>query len=365
MSNFKSKDSTAKYKVIGLMSGTSLDGLDIAFCTFNKDETGKWSFSIELAETIRYSKSWQKLLASAHQVKAEELLILHAAYGRLLGEEVVKFIQKNNIKGVDFVASHGHTIFHQPGKGFTFQLGDGNALHQAALLPTVWDFRTLDVAFGGQGAPLVPIADQLLFTEFDVCLNLGGIANLSTEHKNKRSAFDICYTNMALNFLAQKSNKAFDKNGAMASDGHVHEGLLKSLTKVYSALRKTRPSLSREIFEKQIKPLLNNEKISVKDRLRTTTESIAHEIITAIGNEKEKSVLITGGGAHNSFLLYRLVELGGDQLRIIKPDDEIVNFKEALAFAFLGILKVRGEDNVLMSVTGALKNSSSGVMTGF
>lgn len=365
MSNIKSKDSVAKYKVIGLMSGTSLDGLDIAFCTFSKNDEGKWSFTIEKAETVQYTRSWQKLLLNAHQVKAEELLILHAAYGRLLGEEVNKFIQKNGFKGVDFIASHGHTVFHQPKKGFTFQLGNGNALHQAASLPTVWDFRTLDVALGGEGAPLVPIADQLLFAEFDVCLNLGGIANLSVEQKNKRTAYDICYTNMALNYLAQKNNKAFDKNGGMASDGQVHAGLLKALSKVYTSFKKTRPSLSREIFEKQIRPLLDNEKINLKDRLRTVTESIAAEIISAIGNEKEKSVLITGGGAHNSFLLYRLVELGGDQLRIIKPDDEIVNFKEALAFAFLGVLKVRGEENVLKSVTGALKNSSSGVMTGF
>ncbi|GCC50745.1 anhydro-N-acetylmuramic acid kinase [Chryseotalea sanaruensis] len=365
MSNIKSKDSVAKYKVIGLMSGTSLDGLDIALCVFNKHETGKWSFSIEIAETIRYAKNWQKLLSSAHQVKAEELLILNTAYGRLIGEEVTNFIAKNKIKGVDFIASHGHTIFHQPQKGFTFQLGNGNALHQASNLPTIWDFRTMDVALGGEGAPLVPIGDQLLFADYDVCLNLGGIANLSTEQKSKRIAYDICYTNMTLNYLAQKNNKAFDKNGGMASDGQVHVGLLKALSKVYATLRKPRPSLSREIFEKQIKPLLDNEKINLKDRLRTVTESMAAEIISAIGTEKEKNVLITGGGAHNSFLLYRLVELGGDQLRFIKPDDPIVNFKEALVFAFLGVLKVRGEENVLKSVTGALKNSSSGVMTGF
>lgn len=365
MSNLKNKDSVAKYKVIGLMSGTSLDGLDIALCTFSKNEAGKWSFSIETAETIPYTKTWQKILSNAHLVKAEELLILHTAYGRLLGEEVAKFIQKNSIRGVGFVASHGHTIFHQPEKGFTFQLGNGNALHQAANLPTVWDFRTLDVALGGEGAPLVPIGDQLLFADFDVCLNLGGIANLSAEQKNKRIAYDICYVNMGLNYLAQKNKKAFDKNGGMASDGQVLTGLLKSLSKIYTTLKKTRPSLSREIFEKQIRPLLDNEKIALKDRLRTLTESIATEIIAAIGIEKEKSVLITGGGAYNSFLLYRLVELGGDNLRIIKPDDEVINFKEALVFAFLGVLKVRGEENVLKSVTGALKNSSSGVMTGF
>ncbi|NBW37513.1 MAG: anhydro-N-acetylmuramic acid kinase [Cytophagia bacterium] len=365
MSNIKSKDSTAKYKVIGLMSGTSLDGLDIALCTFNKSEAGQWSFSMETAQTISYTKSWQKLLASAHRVKAEELLILHTAYGRLLGEEVSKFIQKHNIKGVDFIASHGHTVFHQPDKGFTFQLGNGNAIHQAAQLPTVWDFRSLDVALGGEGAPLVPIGDQLLFADYDVCLNLGGIANLSAEQKNKRIAYDICYANMGLNYLAQKNKKPFDKNGALASTGQVNQGLLKALSKIYLSLKKSRPSLSREIFEKQIKPLLDNEKIQLKDRLHTFTESIALEIINAIGAEKEKSVLLTGGGAHNSFLLYRLVELGGDNIRFIKPDDEIVNFKEALVFAFLGVLKVCGENNVLNAVTGATRNSSSGVMTGF
>lgn len=347
------------------MSGTSLDGLDLACCTFSKSDAGTWSFSVEIAETVPYSKSWMKLLSHAHQVKAEELLIMDAAYGRFLGDEVNKFIRKNSLRGIDFIASHGHTIFHQPSKGFTLQLGNGNAIYQTSSLPTVWDFRSLDVALGGEGAPLVPIGDQLLFADFDVCLNIGGITNLSAEKKGKRVAYDICYANMALNYLTQKIGKKFDKNGGMASDGQLNEGLLKALTKVNAALKKTRPSLSREIFEKQIKPLLDNEKIPLKDRLRTFTESIALEVVDAIGTENEKSVLVTGGGAHNSFLLYRLVELGGDQLRIIKPEDHIIDFKEALVFAFLGLLKVRGEQNVLKSVTGAIKNSSSGVMTGF
>lgn len=347
------------------MSGTSLDGLDIAYCTFSKDAKGLWSFSLEVGQTIRYNNSWQKLLANAHRVSAEELLILHSAYGRYLGEEVKKFKQANAIRKVDFVASHGHTIFHQPAKGFTFQLGDGYALHQSSGLPVVWDFRSLDVALGGEGAPLVPIGDRLLFSTYDVCLNLGGIANLSTEVKGQRKAFDICFANMGLNYLAQKNRRPFDKEGAMASDGRINEKLLLSLSKAYDKLDKTKPSLGREYFEQHFQPLLDNEKISVHDRLRTFTESIAQQVARAIGQEKEKTVLITGGGAFNSFLLYRLVELCGDNSKLVIPDEAIINFKEAIVFGLLGTLRVCGEINALKSVTKAYRDSCGGVMTGF
>jgi anhydro-N-acetylmuramic acid kinase len=356
-------DSIQQYKVIGIMSGTSLDGVDLACCTFFKED--KWKFSIAYAETITYSKLWLKKLKNAHTLSAEKLIELNAEYGKYLGSLCKEFIKKHHIRGVNFVASHGHTIFHQPQNGFTFQLGDGSALHASSGIPVVYDFRSLDVMYGGQGAPLVPIGDKLLFSDVSACLNLGGIANISFEQKSKRIAFDICYVNMGLNYLATKLGKPFDKNGDFAKRGEINTGLLKKLEIAYRKVRTTRPSLGREFFEKHIQPVLDNETYTLYDRLRTFTEIAAIEINYVFRMlPQHSSVLITGGGAFNSFLVYRLIELCEDHVSLIIPDDEIVKFKEALVFAFLGVLRVEGKDNCLKSVTGASQDSSSGIIVG-
>jgi len=357
-------DSKQQYKVIGLMSGTSLDGVDIAYCTFSENE--RWQFAIEKSETIPYSAGWSKKLREAHTLTPEKLLILDVEYGKFLGSLTQNFIIKNKIKNIDFIASHGHTVFHQPGKGFTFQAGNGNALHAITRLPVVYDFRSLDVINGGQGAPLVPIGDQLLFDEYDVCLNLGGIANISVGEKKGRKAFDVCFVNMGLNYLAAKAGKKFDRNGKLAESGEVNTKLLQQLDRVYSKIRTSRPSLGREFFEKHMKPILDQEKISLRDRLRTFTESAAREVLsTIIRTGIHKSVLCTGGGVFNTFFIYRLIEMCGDDATLIIPDNEIVNYKEALVFAFLGVLRVQGKVNCLKSVTGAHKDSSAGVKVGF
>ncbi len=357
-------DSKEKYKVIGLMSGTSLDGLDIACCTFFRKENG-WLFKIEKAETFKYPSRWINNLSHAHLLSGEDLIELDIHYGQYLGTVTKEFITTNKFKA-DFIASHGHTIFHQPKKEFTYQLGNGNAIHAVTGLPVVYDFRTLDVVLGGQGAPLVPAGDKFLFSEYDVCLNLGGIANLSTDIKNQRVAYDICFTNMGLNYLAAFAGKKYDNGGRMASDGEVNKILLKDLNKVYNKLRDKRPSLGREIFEHRIQPLLDNKKIPLPDRLRTFVESSAKEIIDAITSHKKNSkVLCTGGGAFNSFLVSRMLDLAGDDVTFIIPEEEIVKFKEALVFAFLGVLRVRDEVNCLKSVTGASRDSSGGILAGF
>lgn len=346
------------------MSGTSLDGVDIACCTFSFD--GRWNFSLEAAQTIPYTAAWISKLKSAHTRSAEKLFVLDAEYGTYLGLLCNSFIKKNKIKGLHFIASHGHTIFHQPENGFTLQIGNGNALHAATSLPVINDFRSLDVLYGGQGAPLVPVGDKLLFSEYEVCLNLGGIANLSLDYKKERIAYDVCFLNMGLNYLAQKMRKPYDAAGASASNGEVHKTLLKKLEQAYSALRGKRPSLGREFFEKKIQPLLDIKTISTPDKLRTFTESAAQEIVSTIRKYgKQKTVLCTGGGAFNSFLIYRLVELAGEDLTVVLPEEEIINFKEAIVFAFLGVLRIRNEANSLKSVTGASRNSSGGVMIGF
>jgi len=345
------------------MSGTSLDGLDLAYCRFTKKASG-WTYTIEQADVKRYPAAWKQKLSQAQLLSGQDLLALDVEYGRFLGEASREFVTKHNVKP-DFIASHGHTIFHQPGRGFTFQLGNGNALYAAAGIPVVYDFRSLDVTLGGQGAPLVPVGDKLLFSDYGICLNLGGIANLSMEIKKKRVAYDVCFCNMSLNYLMEKTGASYDKDGAMAESGEVNTKLLKQFDKVYAGLRTKRPSLGREIFESKIKPLLDQENISLADRLRTSVESSAQEIALAIKTVTSTEVLCTGGGAFNAFFMTRLLDHAADHALLIRPEDSVVKFKEALVFAFLGVLRARGEVNCLKSVTGASKDCSGGILVGF
>lgn len=346
------------------MSGTSLDGVDIAYCIFKYTADG-WEFSIEKADTVKYTAAWLKKLSGAHFLSGLDLMGLDAEYGQLLGEMCKAFIQKHNVKP-DFIASHGHTIFHQPKRNFTYQLGNGNSLHAQTGLPVIYDFRSLDVARGGQGAPLVPVGDELLFNDYDICLNLGGIANLSRNEKGKRIAFDICFANMGLNYLALQLNKKYDHGGGFASSGEVNLKMLSDLNRVYQQIKTTRPSLGREFFEQRIKPVLDTKKVSAHDKLRTFTESTAQEIVEAFQlTKKPARVLCTGGGAFNSFLISTMLDKCEDKAVLVLPDDAIIKFKEALVFGFLGVLRKRGEDNCLKSVTGASVNSCGGVVVGF
>lgn len=357
-------ESRNNFKVIGLMSGTSLDGLDICYCYFN-NRNSSWTYTIKSAKTLKYSRNWMEKLSSAPNLSGEELLELDAEYGKLLGKACVDFMDEAGAKP-DFIASHGHTIFHQPQKGFTYQLGNGNALHSVVRRPVVCDFRSLDVMLGGEGAPLVPAGDRVLFSEYDVCLNLGGIANLSLDVKGKRIAYDICFCNMGLNYLMSKIGKDFDIGGKLSSNGVVAESLLTNLNKTYSAFRKKRPSLGRELFETKFKPLLDAPDVALKDKLKTFTTSCVNEIAHAITSaKKDANVLCTGGGAFNSFLMAELCCRCGDDATLIIPEDDIVKFKESIVFAFLGVLRVNGEINCLKSVTGASRNSSGGVLIGF
>jgi anhydro-N-acetylmuramic acid kinase len=354
----------SQYRVIGLMSGTSLDGLDIAYVVFKKLKSG-WSYNLERGTTLKYSGNWLERLSQAYNLKGQELMELDASFGSFLGKAARAFMDRHKLK-VDFIASHGHTVFHQPSKGFTTQIGNGYSLAAASGLPVVCDFRMQDVAFGGEGAPLVPAGDKFLFGEYDVCLNLGGIANLSVEEKGKRYAYDICFCNMALNRLAEEASMKFDRNGMMASDGQLDRKMLNELSKVYRKYKARRPSLGREIFEGHVAGVLDEKTISLEDRLCTVTESAAIEICNAIrSHSKTARVLCTGGGAFNSYLISRMLEHGGDDITFVIPEPDVVKFKEALVFGFLGVLRVRDEINCLKTVTNALRDTSSGTMIGF
>jgi anhydro-N-acetylmuramic acid kinase len=349
----------SEYNVIGLMSGSSLDGVDLALCRFIK--TGGWAFSILRTEVIPYTAEWKQMLTDAPSMTGQELIHLHAAYGHYLGKLVKDFIQHGNAK-IDFISSHGHTVFHQPSKGFTLQIGDGAAIASETALPVVCDFRTTDVALGGQGAPLVPAGDRLLFSEYDFCLNIGGIANISAEVNGERIAYDICPANQLLNILAAKLGSEYDHEGALARSGEINEQLLHKLNDFPYYLKKFPKSLGNENVAEYFFPLLDESGGSIQDKLHTCTEHIAQRIAEAVHveNSSVKSVLVTGGGAFNKFLVELLSEK--THHRIILPETETIKFKEALVFAFLGVLRMRNEVNVLKSVTGARRDSVGGAV---
>lgn len=338
------------------MSGTSLDGVDLAHCTFTGDGSD-YSFSLGACETIPYPAFWIERLKKLPSSTALDYAETHAAYGRYLGELTRNFIRKYQLE-TDFVASHGHTIFHNPVKKYTSQIGEGAAIAAECGLPVVCDFRTGDVAAGGQGAPLVPIGDELLFAEYDYCLNLGGFANISMQNKGKRVAYDISPANIILNHIAHLEGKAFDENGRMASAGRIDNDLLDILNSLNYYKTPPPKSLGREWIEKEILPLLGLANISHQDILSTFCEHIAIQVAACFPSDKHKQMLVTGGGAFNTFLIDRIA--AHTSVELIIPDPDIINFKEALVFAFLGLLRMQEKPNCLASVTGATHNVSGG-----
>lgn len=353
---------TSKYDVIGLMSGTSLDGLDIAFCRFIVDKN-KWKFTILNAETIDYSFDWISRLKNAENLNALDFQSLHNEYGLYLGGQVADFIKKNSISP-DFVSSHGHTIFHQPHNQLTVQIGSGAAIASVCKLDVVNDFRVQDVFLGGQGAPLVPIGDKLLFADYEFCLNLGGFANISYDQGGKRIAFDICPVNIVLNHYAQQTGRKYDDGGALAASGQVHQELLSKLNELdFYAIPAHRPkSLGKEWVVKNVFPLIDSFPIPLNDRMRTFSEHIAVQI-EKITENKTGQMFVSGGGVYNETLM-KLIQQKSP-VKVIIPGKEVVEFKEALIFAFLGVLRMRGEINCLSSVTGATRDSCCGTLTLF
>jgi anhydro-N-acetylmuramic acid kinase len=341
---------------IGLMSGTSLDGIDLVYIKFLKNK--HTSFEILHSETIAYAKEWKELLQQAISFSSEELFNLDGTYGKFLGNIIQNFIEKYKIKNIDFIASHGHTVLHQPQKGITLQIGSGEEIAKITKQKVVCDFRTQDVALGGQGAPLVPIGDALLFPEYDFCLNLGGFSNVSFRKENERVAFDICPVNIVLNFYANKIGLEYDASGKIASEGKINEQLLEQLNALDFYKTAAPKSLGLEWVQKEILPLIDAYKITISSILSTFVEHIAMQIASVI--KDSNSVLITGGGVFNSFLMQRIEK--HSNVKIKQSSDALINYKEALIFAFLGMLKIDNQINCLKSVTGASKNHSSGVI---
>ena len=344
---------------IGVMSGTSLDGLDICSAEFKFD--GRWSFQINDSICVEYSDDWKDKLRLAHKRSKTDLKRLGLEFGQFIGNQVNSFLTTRNIPNPDLVCSHGHTVFHQPEKGITLQIGDGQEIADITRITCVSDFRSLDVSLGGQGAPLVPNGDELLFSEFDACLNLGGFSNISFKEDGIRKAFDICPVNIALNELAHCLNQPFDRNGELAKSGKLNEALLDTLNRLRFYAEENRPSLAREWVESTVNPILESVNLPVVDLLRTLVEHVAIQIARVTETKVAGGrVLVTGGGAYNSFLMERMQQYSLADL--IKPDKQVIEFKEALIFAFLGVMRSENQINVLRSVTGASRDSSSGII---
>lgn len=354
------------------MSGSSLDGLDIVFAELT-EVRGQWTYNILAADCLPYSPEWLNKLSTATSLSAQDYLLLHSAYGHYLGEQVNTFIHQHQLDHqVHFIASHGHTTFHMPAQQMTAQLGDGAAISAKTGLPVISDLRAMDVALGGQGAPIVPVGEKLLLPGFAYWLNLGGIANISSETATGDFvAFDVCPANRVLNALASQLGREYDENGALAAGGIVDEALLARLNALEYYAAPYPKSLANEFGTATVLPLVREFSISVQGKLRTYAEHIAQQVYEAVlkihpgitPSTPAKKLLVTGGGAFNTFLIQRihdkLEQLGID---VVVPDAQTVAYKEAIIMALIGALRWRQEDNVLSSVTGASRNSIGGAL---
>ena len=338
------------YRVLGVMSGTSLDGIDLALCNFSKTKT--WQFNIEKCITIPYSKYWKKTLENLHSNSASKINQVDKEYGVFIGNTINEFLAHDQ---VDFIASHGHTIFHQPENKYTLQIGSGKEIAKITNTITINDFRSLDVSLNGQGAPLVPVGDLYLFSKYKYCINLGGFSNISIKTNHQIVASDICPVNIILNSVCQELHIEYDSNGDIAKKGKLIPILLKQLNSLEFYKKKAPKSLSREWVEINIYPLITDYKPA--DILHTFCEHIAIQISKFI---KNGSALFTGGGVFNTYLINRIKFYSS--AKIIIPEDTIINFKESMIFAFLGVLRNENQVNCLKSVTGAKKDNCGGVI---
>ncbi len=342
------------------MSGTSLDGLDLALVRFSKVQ--RWHFQIEAAQTLPYSENWHRRLQNAldSTLPGSELAALDAEYSALLAQKVNTFLAENSLakKDIDFLSSHGHTLYHQPGRGFTLQLGKGAILSSLTGIASWSDFRTADIALGGQGAPLVPVGDALLFDAYPACLNLGGFSNISLTSLDKPVAFDICPVNIVLNRLANRLGKAYDAEGRIAARGEVDNTLFHRLEALPYYSEKAPKSLGTEWVSQYIWPLLENANLGEDALLATFTAHAASQIANTLKQHRVPKVLVSGGGAYNTHLIRSIEKRCGSQL--VLPNPEIIAYKEALIFAFLGVLACCNEPNVYACFTGAANDHIGG-----
>lgn len=352
----------SQYRVIGLMSGSSLDGIDVAYCIFSNIDN-VWTFNLAHTECIEWDEAIREELKQAIQLSGKDLWHLHTRLGRYFGEKINAFVARNGLNGqVDFIASHGHTVFHFPEQHFTTQIGDGAQMSAVTGLPTIVDFRSKDIALHGNGAPVVPIGEKYLFRANKLFLNIGGIANVSYHNADRIIGFDVCCANQLLNYLASNIDKPFDEHGAIAASGTVRQDLLMQLNVVPFFALPFPKSLDNGFSQTELIPIVDSYSYTVADKLATSCEHIAIQLNTSLQfvQDKTEPIFTTGGGAFNSYLLQRIEAVSNRKVAV--PPADIVNYKEALVIAFMGVLRWRNEINVLRTVTGAKVNSVNGAI---
>ncbi len=354
------------YRAIGLMSGSSLDGLDIVFAEY-EEYGGKWQYNILAADCYAYSEQWMNRLQAAIHLNAYDYMLLHTDFGRYVGEQVNQFIQAHQLEHkVQLIGSHGHTTFHVPHLGMTGQIGDGATIAAVTGINVVSDLRAMDVALGGQGAPIVPMGEKLLLSQYPFLLNLGGIANISRQGENY-VAFDVCPANRVLNMLVNQLGHAYDDGGTIAASGQLNTALLTKLNALDYYQQPFPKSLANDYGTDIVFPLTQSAGLSIPDALRTYTEHIALQLGYSIaglhaGNQPAQ-LLATGGGAHNHFLIQRIqAALSPLQIEVVVPDVKLINYKEALVMGLLAVLRWREENTVLHTVTGATRSSIGGAV---
>ncbi|AZQ42749.1 anhydro-N-acetylmuramic acid kinase [Nonlabens ponticola] len=343
------------YNVIGVMSGTSLDGIDIARIELVR--TDSWNFQICERKCVSYSSQWHDRLKDITLLDPDKIHMVNQQYTELLAQCINDFIIEHQLTNILAICSHGHTATHDPVNGHTLQIGNLSQLARLVNHRVVCDFRVQDVTMGGQGAPLVPIGDRLLFNEYDYCLNLGGFANLSYEQDDRRIAYDICAVNVVLNHYARQLGREYDDDGAFAKAGTPHTPTLEKLNALPFYTLQAPKSLGIEWVNENVFPILQ-KLTDTKDALATYCAHIAIQISKNI--KAGSKVLVTGGGAFNTYLIQLAANKSNVNYHI--PDEKLINYKEALIFALLGVLRLRNENNVLASVTGAKRDHCSGMI---
>jgi anhydro-N-acetylmuramic acid kinase len=342
--------------LLGAMSGTSLDGLDLCLVKFKESESG-YSYEILKNNTLRYPDDLVHSLSRSHEASSLELIKISNYLGYFIGEQCRSFISGTEIPLA--IASHGHTVFHQPDEKLSLQIGSGACIAASSGIDCICDFRTADVAIGGQGAPLVPIGDKYLFPDYDACLNIGGFANISLRNKGIYKAYDICAANIVLNKIARSIGLEMDENGSISRNSAVCNQLLDKLEKHGFYKIQGAKSLGREWAETEIMPLLFASGLPADRLLATFTEHAARQI-AAETSKAGGRVLVTGGGALNSYLIERIA--AGSASEIIIADRQLIECKEALVFAFLGLLYLQNKPNSLQEATGAPAPSIGGAL---
>lgn len=350
----------SEHLVIGLMSGSSLDGLDICLVRFKEKQNGEWSFEIVQTDYESYPESFQNELRNLPHASAYQLAQMHTHYAIKQAGYIQQFFKKFPVsKEAELIVSHGQTVFHQPESSFTTQIGCGATLSAKTNKTVVCDLRTYDVALGGQGAPLVPFGEQYLFDSYDTFLNIGGICNISLHKENEILAYDVCPANTLLNLLAHQENQAFDEGGQIAQKGNVNQELLGKLAKVKYYYTPAPKSLGTEHIMSDWWPEIEANSLSIEDKMATVVEHIAMKVGSSIQGE---SVLITGGGAYNTYLIDRIKYY--TLAEIVIPPKVIIDYKEALIIGFVGLMRYLGRNNFIASVTGAMRDNMGGAIYG-